>query len=37
MNWDGGGGDRGEGGGTVRILAATQRFFFPEKSEMKVK
>lgn len=31
MNWAGGGGDRGEEGGTVRILAATQRFFFPEK------
>lgn len=27
---------RREGGGTVRILAATQRFLFPEKSGMKV-
>lgn len=37
MNWDGGGGEEGEGRWTDRFLAATQRFFFPEKSEMKVK
>lgn len=37
MNWDGARGEKGEGGWTVRFLAVTQRSFFPEKSEMKVK
>jgi hypothetical protein len=37
MDWDGGGRNRGKRGRTVRILAATFRFFFPEKSEIKVK